>query len=152
VRPLKREGLKRKQNETTLRALNHSTIETELAKFALDAYKERTGDYHAAKIPKYTDFIEVKAPAQVRFPATIKKYGLSRFDYWRLLAKQNNRCAICGELQNGRALHLDHCHTSNKVRALICHGCNIAIGMIKEDAQTARAIADYLDRHATLVA
>jgi hypothetical protein len=97
--------------------VNHSTVETELEQFALDAYKERTGDYHAAKIPKYTDFIEVKAPAQVPFPTTIKKYGLSRFDYWRLLAKQN-----------------------------------IAIGMIKEDAQTARALADYLDRHSTLLA
>ncbi len=71
-------------------------------------------------------------------------------DYWSLQDKQNNRCAICGAQPNGRALHLDHCHASNKIRGLICHGCNIAIGMIKEDAETARAIADYLDRHASM--
>ena len=125
------------------------TIEQQLQAIKLDEYKDRTGNYRARKIPSWSDFIDTKAPKQIPYPVSIAKYGLTRFDYWRLAAKQNYRCAICGDQSNcGRALHLDHCHKSNRVRALICHGCNIAIGMIKEDAQTARAIADYLDKHA----
>lgn len=119
----------------------------------LDAYKDRTGDYSATRIPIYSDFVPstVNTPIGRRTlpPPSITKYGLTRWQYWAILDKQNARCAICGDKPT-RALHVDHCHQSHKVRGLICHGCNIAIGMIKEDSLTARAIADYLDKHASM--
>lgn len=124
------------------------TIEQQIQAIKLDDYKDRTGDYSATKIPTFRDFVPIGVPKQIPYPATIAKYGLSRFDYWRLAAKQNYRCAICGEPTGRIALHLDHCHKSNKVRGLICHHCNIAIGMMKDDPATARAIADYLEKHA----
>src|SRR6266446_7060445 len=107
------------------------TIEELTARNILDHYKDRTGDYGAKTIPKASDFTSISRRTVP--PISIAKYGLTRWQYWRLQDKQNGRCAICGELPNGRALHVDHCHDSKTVRALICHGCNIAIGMIKED-------------------
>ncbi len=98
------------------------TIEQHLQAIKLDQYKDRTGDYHAIKVPEFRDFV-VSIPIR--------------------------RCAICGEAEGTRKLHRDHNHTSGQSRALLCHGCNIAIGMIKEDAATARAIADYLEQHAS---
>jgi hypothetical protein len=117
------------------------TIEAEIRARLLDDYKDRTGDYCAREIPRDLE------PEMREYPATILQYGMSPSDYLAMLSRQNYRCAICGEARGKRALHVDHCHESGKVRGLVCHGCNIAIGMIKEDAETARAIGAYLDRH-----
>jgi len=70
-----------------------------------------------------------------------KNYGLSpeqlaRFD--------SGRCDICGGECSGRTAHIDHDHDTGMVRGLLCHGCNVAIGMIKEDPERAEKIAEYL--------
>jgi hypothetical protein len=128
------------------------TIEEHIAAHKLDAYKDRTGDYSAKKIPTFSDFIQNKGVTYPRKypPSTISKHGLTRFDYWRMEDKQNMRCAICGELPGKRAMHLDHDHITHKIRGLICHGCNIALGMIKDDPETARAMADYIEKHRSI--
>lgn len=43
-----------------------------------------------------------------------------------------------------RCLVIDHCHTTGAVRALLCNGCNSAIGMMKENPETLIAAAAYL--------
>ena len=79
----------------------------------------------------------------------LRLYGLSTDDYGRMLEKQNNQCAICacdfGTVEKGACV--DHCHTTGKVRALLCGGCNKAIGLLKEDVATVRAAAAYLLSH-----
>jgi Recombination endonuclease VII len=56
-------------------------------------------------------------------------------------------CPICGSA-DPKALVVDHCHTSGRIRAPICHGCNVAIGYAKDNPTTLRAAADYLERQA----
>src|SRR5260370_17319339 len=47
-----------------------------------------------------------------------------------LLEKQGGKCAICAaNITWPKALHVDHCHTTKKVRGLLCRRCNRAIGM-----------------------
>jgi hypothetical protein len=58
------------------------------------------------------------------------------------------RCRVCGHPQGKYKLHRDHCHATGKQRDLLCHGCNLALGFIKDDPETARALADYLEMHA----
>ena len=79
----------------------------------------------------------------------LRKYGLSSDGYGRMLKEQNNQCAICARDFSTGLLGacVDHCHTTGKVRALLCDGCNKAIGLLKEDVATVRAAAAYLLSH-----
>lgn len=79
---------------------------------------------------------------------TLKKYGLTIPQYERLLQAQGGVCAICHRPEtNSRlsCLSVDHNHTTNKVRGLLCSRCNIAVGMLQDNASLARNLAQYLD-------
>ena len=71
------------------------------------------------------------------------KYKMSVEDYESLYTAQEGKCAICGS--NGdTVLYIDHCHTSNKVRGLLCQPCNSGIGMFKDDPTLLSAAIQYL--------
>jgi hypothetical protein len=75
----------------------------------------------------------------------LAKYGLSLEDYDRLLEEQGGVCAICGQrCKTGRNLAVDHCHTSGKVRGLLCGACNSGLGHFKEDPALFAAAVGYL--------
>lgn len=75
-------------------------------------------------------------------------YGLTIDDYNELLESQNNVCAICGkeEARKGRKLPLvvDHCHTTDVVRGLLCQGCNLGLGHFKDDIDALEKAIVYL--------
>ena len=75
------------------------------------------------------------------------KYNISITDYKEMLLKQNNRCAICGDFNDNikYGLHIDHCHTTGKVRGLLCHHCNTAIGSLKENKNNFINAIKYLE-------
>jgi hypothetical protein len=77
------------------------------------------------------------------------KYGLSKEQYNDLYIKQDYKCAICevkeSELKDKRKkLFVDHCHSSNKVRGLLCTRCNTLLGNAKDDIETLKKAIDYL--------
>jgi hypothetical protein len=39
-------------------------------------------------------------------------------------------------------MHVDHCHITGKVRALVCRPCNTGMGMFKDDDVLLQAAAD----------
>ena len=59
-----------------------------------------------------------------------RKYGLTENDYNRMFQIQGGKCAICGTHQASlkSKLCVDHNHTTGKVRALLCAGCNTSLG------------------------
>lgn len=71
-------------------------------------------------------------------------YGLSLEDFTSLAAAQNGRCAICLEVPTGRGFHVDHCHLTGRIRGLLCRGCNLALGQMKDDPARLMRAADYL--------
>ncbi|KKN55448.1 hypothetical protein LCGC14_0582180 [marine sediment metagenome] len=79
--------------------------------------------------------------------AKIKHYfGISLEEYEEMFISQKGRCAICqGKQKHGsRLLAIDHCHLTGVVRGLLCHKCNIGLGLFDDDgALLARAI-EYL--------
>ena len=77
----------------------------------------------------------------------LKQYGLTPETYMDLLKKHNGVCGICGNpnYHDGKALFVDHCHSSGKVRGLLCSRCNIMLGMAKDNSMILRMAADYLD-------
>jgi hypothetical protein len=75
----------------------------------------------------------------------ISKYGLTSADKTRMHQEQNGSCAICRELVALENIHVDHCHTSGKVRGLLCGACNKAIGLLKDDPKRCIVMAEYLN-------
>ncbi len=71
-------------------------------------------------------------------------YGLSKEEFTSLVAAQNGRCAICFEVPAGRGFHVDHCHRTGRIRGLLCRGCNLALGNMKDDPVRLVKAADYL--------
>lgn len=71
--------------------------------------------------------------------ARLRRFGLEPEDLTRMLVEQGYKCKICGIgplLRNGKSnlsSHLDHCHTCNNVRALLCKRCNTLLGFIESD-------------------
>jgi hypothetical protein len=57
-----------------------------------------------------------------------------------MLEQQGNKCALCDVFPTA----VDHCHTTGKVRGLLCHCCNMVLARV-ESGWYERA-ASYLDR------
>lgn len=68
-------------------------------------------------------------------------YKLTQEQQEALLALR--RCEICGA--TGVRFEIDHNHETGKVRGLLCHNCNIALGQIKEKITTLNAMINYLE-------
>lgn len=80
------------------------------------------------------------------------RFGITVDERDDLLASQGGRCAACAEATafNGSSVgaHVDHDHATGRVRAVLCHRCNVALGVAKESAARLRALADYVEAHA----
>lgn len=78
-----------------------------------------------------------------------KRYGITWEDYQSLLDKQDGKCAICltDNAQNNRTsgkLFIDHCHSTGKVRGLLCSKCNHALGQFNDDENLLLSAVTYL--------
>lgn len=78
-------------------------------------------------------------------------YGLEEEEYQAILDRQGGVCAICRNpertVKNGKVCNLsvDHDHKTGKVRGLLCNSCNNLLGRAKDDPNTLRAAATYLE-------
>lgn len=52
-------------------------------------------------------------------------------------------CEVCQEHTEKRVI--DHDHASNKFRGLLCHRCNLGLGMFRDDIARLTQAAQYLD-------
>ena len=78
----------------------------------------------------------------------LKTYLITQPIYHHILLMQGGVCAICGSENNGRATDqyfvVDHCHATGRVRGLLCHPCNAAIGLLKDNIQSLENAITYL--------
>lgn len=90
-----------------------------------------------------------------RFAVHLKRtFGITVEQWEAMFAAQKGRCAICrkklirddvGKVKN---FGVDHNHTTLKIRKLLCHRCNMAIGLLDEDVVRLRRAIKYLNDHA----
>lgn len=77
-----------------------------------------------------------------------KKYGITLEQANIILQSQDNKCAICrSDLKTGSKTHLDHCHTTGKVRGFLCQKCNHGIGLFQDSIEKLNAAVKYLSHH-----
>ncbi|MGZ5095547.1 MAG: endonuclease domain-containing protein [Burkholderiales bacterium] len=75
----------------------------------------------------------------------MSRYGITTKDRDALLLKQRGRCAGCHR-QRGWAKVIDHCHKTKKVRGILCHHCNLVLGHVRDNPNTLRRLACYLEK------
>jgi len=88
--------------------------------------------------------------AKWRNEGIINKDGtpFTSVDYDRNYQIQQGRCLGCKNHQTdlGRALCVDHDHETKLFRGLLCRSCNLALGHIKDDPETALRLITYLNQ------
>lgn len=70
------------------------------------------------------------------------KYGITLLDYEEMYRKQEGRCLVCGDFYE--SLNVDHCHTTNIVRGLLCGSCNGGLGLFRDNSKFLEAAILYL--------
>lgn len=91
--------------------------------------------------------------------AYMKKYGNGEANRLRLcygitleqrdfmFQSQDGRCGVCGKAINiGKGCHIDHDHTTGKVRALLCLRCNCGIGHFNDNIFLMEKAIAYLKK------
>lgn len=48
-----------------------------------------------------------------------------------------------------QAPKVDHCHDTGRVRGMLCHGCNTALGKLGDNVAGLRRALEYLTKEAT---
>ena len=79
----------------------------------------------------------------------LREYNITLEDRDAMFAAQGNCCASCKSPDPGtvKGWMLDHCHTTKKVRGVLCHHCNLALGNVKDSIATLEALTAYLRGH-----
>jgi hypothetical protein len=72
-------------------------------------------------------------------------YGITPEDYDRMLVEQGGTCALCDRKpREGRRLAVDHCHSTGRVRGLLCDIHNRAIGYLGDNEIGLQRALDYI--------
>lgn len=89
-----------------------------------------------------------------------RTFGITLDTYTEMLEQQKGKCAICGISNNSGnvktnksiALAVDHCHSTDTIRGLLCGNCNNGLGRFKDSIPLLKAAIDYLnDTHSRTV-
>lgn len=76
-----------------------------------------------------------------------KNYGVTPEEYYEMLEKQEGKCKICSthiDDIDKHVLYIDHCHTTGKVRGLLCQQCNSGLGMFRDRVDLLKKAERYL--------
>jgi hypothetical protein len=74
-----------------------------------------------------------------------RRYGLTVDDVSARLLAQGGVCAMCGKAEWGKTGPcVDHDHKTGRIRGILCHKCNAAAGLIKDDPKIALKMSEYL--------
>ncbi len=71
-----------------------------------------------------------------------RTYGLTAEQYAEMA---KNGCNICGsEGSPNRRLTIDHCHTTDRVRGVLCDRCNVGLGCFADNRERLAVAISYL--------
>jgi hypothetical protein len=122
-----------------------------LSSLCKDCDRERKNEQSRRK---YWDMTEEERQEYKR-KKNLRKFRLTPEEYNRIFQEQSGRCAICKKEETAlqpiknkqgiKNLCVDHCHKTNKFRALLCTRCNTGIGMFEENIETMKAAIQYLE-------
>lgn len=142
-----------KQNESTARANrkrrknNHESRKLEYKKHTEWARKNR--DYVNGKQRERNVTDKYRKLSKTRWLK--QQYGLTYPQYLEIVEAQKGKCAICdvsievdGKMSAKKAV-VDHDHSTDRVRSILCSVCNISLGFIENNRHLVGPMIKYLD-------
>jgi hypothetical protein len=116
----------------------------------IDQDREKQRKYrkaHPEKIREDKRKWTAKNPEKACEYSRKRKFGVTPENYKRMLLNQNGVCIICGGNRSKKDLCIDHDHTTNKIRGLLCSLCNSAFGLMEENIEWLQKMIDYKMQH-----
>ena len=68
------------------------------------------------------------------------KFKLTEDQYNDLMKNEN--CQICDAELSKKCI--DHCHSTNKIRGVLCNNCNTALGLVGDNTHILHKMINYL--------
>lgn len=85
----------------------------------------------------------------------LRRLGLTVESFEAMLIAQGHACPICGRaisVNDRQRPAMDHDHQTGLRRQILCHSCNLGLGMFGDDGERLIAAARYLRRHMRSIA
>lgn len=100
--------------------------------------------HHKLRVSHDVEYKKAKRASYIK-----SMHGITLNEYEAMLAKQNHKCDICQVelLSHGTGTHLDHCHKSGRLRAMLCTNCNRGLGHFQDGPTLLYLAARYLCNH-----
>lgn len=80
-----------------------------------------------------------------------RDYGLTPEQYLALIESHDRKCAVCKRAVvpvpapvRAEGACIDHDHKTGRIRGILCHACNRAIGMLRDDVNILKSAVAYL--------
>lgn len=80
------------------------------------------------------------------------RYGITFDEVKRMHERQGGKCGICFKpipfdpsVKRQHLAVVDHCHSTGKVRGILCRSCNLMIGNGRDRPDVLRRAAQYLE-------
>lgn len=108
-------------------------------------YRVNNYDKHRENAKKYKSL----HPERVKNTVLKRNFGITIDQFNKMFSAQGGCCLICGRHASEfkKSLAVDHCHKTGKIRGLLCHHCNTAIGLLQDEPVLAVKLAEYLKGH-----
>lgn len=119
-----------------------TVCERELPRTTDYFYRSKQNGYYSSRC-KECNKVRFKK-MRVAYKPKWRPLGLTVEQYNKLL--DGAACAICNE-EDRKKLVLDHCHTQNKIREVLCNNCNTMLGFANDEPWILEEGAAYLRRH-----
>ena len=123
------------------------SYECQLKYLKSDKGKKAMKQYHKSEKGKVA---RAKAMRKMKLK---QRYNITLEDFEKMKKEQNGVCRICSKpelsIKRGMPAELcvDHNHTTNKVRGLLCTSCNFMLGYGKEDISILQKGIEYIKEH-----
>ena len=107
-----------------------------------------------AKYNQYQSEWKSKNLDKVRQYKWKARFGITSEQYTEMLISQGGVCAICEQEETAQhntsnrvqKLAVDHCHSTGKIRGLLCQDCNRGISKFHDDTKRLGNAIKYLTR------
>lgn len=117
-----------------------------------DGVERRDSSCKKCILLQANEYRKNREPAHVKRKRTITSklrkaeslYGKIGRELKETIISGDALCEVCMSSSN---LHIDHDHDTNKVRGVLCHNCNTALGLLLEDVEIMESLKRYILKH-----
>lgn len=160
-RQYQREYERKRSNDPKRREYRRSVSARWLARINADPAKRqaklakdleyRSDPEKRAKARRKAKAWRIANPEKAKDAHYRKTFGIKYEEFLSTLKSQGGKCAVCFVLlKSGRgsdSAYLDHDHSTDRVRGILCMECNTGLGKFADDPARLESAAAYLRRH-----